>query len=148
VNEGSAGNPAGAPACQIATPADRDAVIALWQACGLTRPWNDPAADFDFALAGPDSTVLVLRGDTQLIGAAMVGHDGHRGGLYYLAIDPARRSEGLGRLLLTECQNWLRAKSVPKLNLLVRKDNKSVIGFYEALGYTDQNCISLGKPLD
>ena len=28
-------------------------VIALWQACGLTRPWNDPAADIALARRGP-----------------------------------------------------------------------------------------------
>lgn len=136
------------PVCTIATPEDRDAVVALWEACGLTRPWNDPVADFDFALSGPASAVLVLREDARVVGSAMVGHDGHRGGLYYLAVDPARQGRGLGRRLMAEVEGWLRARGVPKLNLLVRKDNATVIGFYEALGYTDQNCISLGRRLD
>ncbi len=143
---GAAGGPAGASA--IATAGDKHAVIALWQACGLTRPWNDPDADFDFALAGPASTVLVLREDGRIVATAMVGHDGHRGGLYYLAVDPAQQGEGLGRRLMAAVEGWLRTQGVPKLNLLVRKDNAAVIGFYEALGYADQNCVSLGKRLD
>jgi len=136
------------PVCAIAVPEDRDAVIALWGICGLTRPWNDPTADFDFALAGPASTLLVLRAGGRIVGSAMVGHDGHRGALYYLAVDPAHRGKGFGRHLMACAESWLRTRRVPKLNLLVRKENAAVIGFYEALGYSDQNCISLGKRLD
>ncbi|MBO9670005.1 MAG: GNAT family acetyltransferase [Sphingobium sp.] len=134
--------------CAIANPEDRDAVIALWEACGLTRPWNDPVSDFDFALGGAASTVLVLRQGAAIMGAAMVGHDGHRGGVYYVAIDSAQQGEGLGRLLMRGAEDWLRERAVPKLNLLVRKENATVIGFYEALGYIDQDCISLGKWLE
>jgi ribosomal protein S18 acetylase RimI-like enzyme len=136
------------PICAIANAADRDAVVALWTACGLTRPWNDPVADFDFALAGSASTVLVLRKGDHIIASAMIGHDGHRGGLYYLAVDAARQGQGLGRQLMTAVENWLRECGAPKLNLLVRQDNATMVGFYEALGYTDQNCVSLGKRLD
>ena len=136
------------PVCATAVPEDRDAVVALWQTCGLTRPWNDPAADFDFALTGPASTVLTLRAGETVVGSAMIGHDGHRGGLYYLAVDPAHRGQGFGRRLMAEAENWLRSRGVPKLNLLVRRENVAVIGFYEALGYGDQDCVSLGKRLD
>jgi ribosomal protein S18 acetylase RimI-like enzyme len=142
------GNAPAQPICAIASPEDRDAVVALWVACGLTRPWNDPVADFDFALGGSASTVLVLREGGQMVGAAMVGHDGHRGGLYYLAVDPAHRGSGLGRTLMAAVEDWLRTRGVPKLNLLVRKENAAVLSFYETLGYTDQSCISLGKRLD
>lgn len=136
------------PICASATAADRNAVIALWTECGLTRPWNDPVADFNFAREGPASTVLVLREGECIVATAMVGHDGHRGGLYYLAVHPTRQRQGLGRLLMAGVEDWLRARHVPKLNLLVRKDNAAMAGFYEALGYTDQRCISLGKRLD
>jgi ribosomal protein S18 acetylase RimI-like enzyme len=134
--------------CAIARPEDRDGVIALWQTCRLTRPWNDARADFDFALTGTASTVLVLRDARSIVGAAVVGHDGHRGGLYYLAVDPTRQGESLGRRMMAAVEDWLRAQGVPKLNLLVRKENEAMIGFYEALGYTDNQCISLGKRLD
>ena len=134
--------------CATAGPEDRDAVVALWQACGLTRPWNDAFADFDVALAGAAATVLVLREAGRMIGSAMVGHDGHRGGLYYLAVDPARQGEGLGRRMMAAVEDWLRAQGVPKLNLMVRKENETVLGFYAALGYADNQCVSLGKRLD
>ena len=134
--------------CAIARVQDRDAVIALWAACGLIRPWNDPAADFELALAGPASTILIFREGERIVASAMVGHDGHRGGLYYLAVDPARQGQGLGRRLMAEVEAWLRSRGVSKLNLLVRNENDAVIGFYEALGYSDNSCVSLGKRLD
>lgn len=142
------GGPALASLDYTATPAQRAAIIALWTRCGLTRPWNDPTADLDFALAGPASTILVLREGDHLIAAAMVGHDGHRGSLYYLAVDPARQRQGLGRALMRAVEAWLRASGVPKLNLLVRAENAAVLGFYAALGYADNACLSLGKRLD
>ncbi|HEY1125887.1 MAG TPA: GNAT family acetyltransferase [Sphingobium sp.] len=134
--------------CAIATVRDRDAVVALWAACGLTRPWNDPGADFDFALASPASTILLLQEGGRIVASAMVGHDGHRGGLYYLAVDPEQLGQGLGRRLMTEVETWLRSHGISKLNLLVRNENEAVIGFYTALGYADNSCISLGKRLD
>ncbi|HWJ69948.1 MAG TPA: GNAT family acetyltransferase [Sphingobium sp.] len=141
-----------APALAIsggpAAPAEREAVIALWSRCGLTRPWNDPVADFDAALAGPASAVLVLRAGGRVLATAMVGHDGHRGSVYYLAVDPASQRQGLGRRLMADVEAWLRARGVPKLNLLVRTANAAVIGFYAALGYGDNDCLSLGKRLD
>ena len=85
--------------------------IRLWEACGLTRPWNDPSADLRRALDGPSSTVLgaVDAGGT-LIGTAMVGHDGHRGWVYYVAVAPDRRGQGLGRALMEAADRGVRVR--------------------------------------
>lgn len=131
-----------------ATAADKPTVIALWERCGLTRPWNDPSQDFDFALTGPSSTVIVLERDNAIIGAAMAGHDGHRGSAYYVGVEPKLQRSGAGRTLMAAAEDWLRARGVWKLNLLVRRENESVIRFYETLGYGDQDCVALGKRLD
>lgn len=131
-----------------ASPADRAATIALWQAAGLTRPWNDPAADFDLALAGPSSTVLLAREGAGLAGCVMVGCDGHRGWVYYLATDPARRGQGIGRALMAAAEDWLRARDCPKIQLMVRGDNAAAQGFYAALGYDVQDVVTLGRRLD
>lgn len=126
----------------------RDAAVALWHACDLTRPWNDPDADLARALAGPASTVLAAHDGEILIGTAMVGHDGHRGWVYYVAVDPARQRTGLGRELMAAAEAWLDERGVPKVQLMVRAGNAAVVGFYEALGYTDQGVITLGRFLD
>ena len=139
---------------ETARPEDADGVIALWQACSLTRPWNKPAADFHRALDGPASTILLIRASGPRNNAAgiaasvMVGHDGHRGWIYYLAVAPDHRRRGLGRLMMAAAEDWLRAAGAPKIQLMVRDGNAEAIAFYEALGLARQPVVTLGRFLD
>lgn len=121
------------------------ALVALWDACGLTRPWNDPVADARQALAGPASVILGVRDGDALAGCVMVGFDGHRGWVYYLAVAPERRRSGLARALMDEAETWLRAIGAPKIQLMVREDNEAALGFYEALGLERQKVVTLGR---
>jgi ribosomal protein S18 acetylase RimI-like enzyme len=134
----------------IAPIADADvaAVAALWQACELTRPWNDPAADIAFARKGPNSAVLVGRDGNAIVASVMVGHDGHRGWVYYVAIDPEHRGKGHGREIMNAAEQWLRQRGIEKLMLLVRSDNTKVQAFYEQLGYDAQERVIYAKWLD
>ena len=118
-----------------ATPADTHDLAALWTACGLSRPWNDPVKDIAFALSGPASTILVARAAGRLIASVMAGHDGHRGMLYYVAVAPDHQGKGLGKAAVHAAEAWLAGHGVWKVNLLVRAENEKVRGFYEALGY-------------
>jgi ribosomal protein S18 acetylase RimI-like enzyme len=138
------------PALAIADIADADvtAVIALWQACGLTRPWNDPASDIALARRGPNSTVLIGRDQDAIVATAMVGHDGHRGWVYYVASDPALRGKGYGRAIMNAAENWLRAAGMAKLQLLVRRENTGVAAFYQSIGFEEAQTIMLAKWLD
>jgi ribosomal protein S18 acetylase RimI-like enzyme len=139
-----------APTLAIAAIGDADiaAVIALWQRCGLTRPWNDPAADIALARKGPNATVLVGRDDSGIVTSALVGHDGHRGWVYYVAVDPDYRHKGYGRFIMDAAENWLRARGIEKLQLMVRPDNSQVQAFYQSLGYLEQKRIVYAKWLD
>jgi ribosomal protein S18 acetylase RimI-like enzyme len=139
-----------APTLAIAAIGDADiaAVIALWQRCGLTRPWNDPAADIALARKGPNATVLVGRDDSGIVASALVGHDGHRGWVYYVAVDPDFRHKGYGRVIMDAAENWLRARGIEKLQLMVRPDNSQVQAFYQSLGYLEQERIVYAKWLD
>ena len=139
-----------APALAMAPMGDADiaAVIALWQRCGLTRPWNDPAADIALARKGPNATVLVGRDDSGIVASALVGHDGHRGWVYYVAVDPDFRHKGYGRVIMDAAENWLRARGIEKLQLMVRPDNSQVQAFYQSLGYFEQERIVYAKWLD
>lgn len=116
---------------------DRSASAELWEEVGLSRPWNDPLADFDRALNGPTSTVLGVRRDGALVGTVMVGHDGHRGWVYYLAVSVAHQQRGLGTVLMAAAEEWLRRVGAVKVQLMVRHTNGRAIGFYESLGYED-----------
>lgn len=123
-------------------------VIALWQRCGLTRPWNDPAADIALARKGPNATVLVGRDGSGLVASVLVGHDGHRGWVYYVSVDPECRHKGYGRVIMAGAEDWLRACGLEKLQLMVRGDNTEVQSFYQSLGYLEQDRVVFAKWLD
>jgi ribosomal protein S18 acetylase RimI-like enzyme len=128
--------------------ADVAAVVALWQRCGLTRPWNDPTGDIAFAREGPNSAVLVGRRDGSIVASVMVGHDGHRGWFYYLGVDPDLQGRGFGRAMTQAAEAWLTARGIAKAQLMVRADNDRVRAFYEALGYGEQQRVVFAKWLD
>ncbi|WP_404289788.1 GNAT family acetyltransferase [Glutamicibacter arilaitensis] len=122
-------------------------VVSLWQRVELTRPWNDPLADAKQALHNESSTILVGRRDGELLSSAMVGFDGHRGWLYYVAVQPESQGQGLGQQIVEAATQWLRQRSVPKMQLMVRSENSQVIRFYEQQGYETQDIVVLGKRL-
>jgi ribosomal protein S18 acetylase RimI-like enzyme len=128
--------------------ADVAAAIALWQRCGLTRPWNDPAADIALARRSANSTVLVGRADGAVVATAMVGHDGHRGWVYYVAVDPDCQKQGLGRAIMTAAEQWLAAAGLPKLQLMVRRQNLAAGAFYRSIGYAESDTVVFAKWID
>ncbi len=127
------------------TTTDADAAVALWTAAGLVRPWNDPRADFLRAI--DNAAVLGLKRDGTLAATVMVGDDGHRGWVYYLAVAESERGRGLGRAMMRAAEDWLAKRGVPRLNLMVRADNSAVRAFYAALGYRTSDVAVLQKDL-
>jgi ribosomal protein S18 acetylase RimI-like enzyme len=125
---------------------DREAVIALWHAAGLTRPWNDPGRDIDRATSTWPELFLVAAAEG-VVGTAMAGYDGHRGWVYYLAVEPGRQGEGIGRALLAEAESRLTALGCPKVMLMVRRGNEAAHGFYGGLGYSEDEVATFGKRL-
>ena len=123
-------------------------VIALWQRCRSTRAWNDPAADIALARQKTNSTVLLARDGGALVASVLVGHDGHRGWVYYVTVDPGHRFKSHGRAIMNAAEAWLRAKGIEKLQLMVRGDNAEVHAFYQALGYFEQERVVFAKWLD
>jgi ribosomal protein S18 acetylase RimI-like enzyme len=126
---------------------DRDAVIALWRDCDLTRPWNPPERDIELCRRSGHGTLFVAEMDGRVVGTIMVGHDGHRGWVYYVAVDPSRRRAGLGRMLMSRAEDHLAAQGVPKIMLLIRETNGAVAAFYERLGYQVEPRLLMTKPL-
>ena len=126
---------------------DEPSVIALWNQCGITRPWNDPVKDIARKLTVQPELFLVGESEGEVVATAMFGFDGTRGWVHYLAVAPGRQGESLGRAIMAEGERLLTAMGCPKLNLQVRSGNERVIGFYRALGYAPDNTVSLGKRL-
>ncbi len=126
---------------------DQAEVIALWKACGLVRAVNDPVKDIQRKLMVNPEWFLVGELRDHVVGTIMVGYEGHRGWINYLAIEPSLQRTGFGRALMDEAERLLRGAGCPKINLQVRSTNAAVIAFYHQLGFAVDDVISLGKRL-
>lgn len=128
-------------------PSDEAAVVALWEECRLTRPWNDPRKDIARKLAVQPELFLVGVVDGDVVASVMAGYEGHRGWVNYLAIAPRLRGKGFGRALMQHVEEALQQRGCPKINLQVRESNREAIEFYRHLGYLQDESVSLGKRL-
>jgi len=129
-------------------PEDREALVSLWSICELTRPWNKPDRDIDRKLARDGGNLLVLGQDGLLIGSLMVAYEGHRGWVNYLAVHPAHRRRGLGRLLMEQAEARLRSLGCAKVNLQIRTSDTNASEFYRRIGYGADDVVSMGKRLE
>ena len=136
------------PAIREMRDADQDQLIALWHAAGVARPWNDPARDIGFARRGPQSTILVMEQEGRIVASAMLGDDGHRGWVHYVATAPDLQGRGLGRRMMEAVEAWLAARGVWKVQLLVRNGNETAASFYARLGYKDTESATLQKIIE
>ena len=133
---------------RVFAQADTEAVVQLWRDCGLTRPWNDPHQDIARKLSvSPELFFIGTDAQGQLIATVMVGYDGHRGWINYLAVHPSHQRQGHASQLMQQAEQLLTERGCPKLNLQVRAGNEVVIALYESLGYTDDKTVSMGKRL-
>ncbi|HDZ08261.1 GNAT family acetyltransferase [Pseudohongiella sp.] len=126
---------------------DRKSVIELWEACDLTRPWNSPDKDIDRKIQFQPELFLVGTLDQKIIASAMAGYDGHRGSVFYLAVQPECQSKGYGQELMVYIESLLTKLGCPKLNIVVRTSNVKVLKFYGHLGYSPDDVASIGKRL-
>ena len=133
--------------------ADTESVVALWDEAGLTRPWNDPRLDIERKLTVQPELFLVVEDsaageqESAIVGSVMAGYDGHRGWLYYLATATTHRRQGIARALVGEAERLLLALGCPKVQLMVREGNDTVLGLYDALGYERFSVSNTGKRL-
>ena len=128
---------------------DETAIADLWQRAGLMQnPLNDPRKDIAFCLAGGHGEILVLEDEGKVVATAMVGQDGHRGWIYYVAVEPDRQGQLLGRRIVRAAEDHLKAQGVPKIHLMVRGSNTDVVGFYQRLGYRVEPVTTMSRRLD
>ena len=128
-------------------PGDENTVIEIWRKCDLVKPWNNPKRDIERKLEVDPELFLVGLIDNQVVATVIGGYDGHRGWLYYLAVDPAYQRMGLGRQIMNEVEQRILATGCPKINLQIRADNSIVVEFYESIGYQTEDRISMGRRL-
>ena len=127
---------------------DQEAVVDLWQECGLVVPWNDPEKDIQRKLRIQGEMFLVGLLGPELVATVMAGYEGHRGWINYLAVATDRQKRGLGRRLMDEAEARLREIGCPKINLQVRGSNSDAVEFYKNIGYSVDDVVSMGKRLE
>ncbi|MBU0529281.1 GNAT family acetyltransferase [bacterium] len=126
---------------------DKKDIIQLWQDCGLIVPWNDPQRDIERKLSvQPELFLIGLINDT-IIATAMVGYEGHRGWVNYLAVEPKFQRQGVGKQMMEEAEHRLLNLGCPKIQVQIRNTNAGVIKFYRKLGYLQDEVVNLGKRL-
>jgi ribosomal protein S18 acetylase RimI-like enzyme len=128
-------------------PADEDAIVLLWQRCGLVRPQNNPRLDIERKRRTRPDLFLVGVEEGQVVASVMAGYEGHRGWLNYLAVAPGAQRQGFGRAMVAEAERLLRNEGCPKVNLQIRTSNSAVVEFYRKLGYSTDDVVSMGKRL-
>ena len=132
---------------RVYVPEDESAVVDLWDKCNLTRPWNNPKLDIKRKLKVNPELFLVGLIDNRVIATAMGGYEGHRGWVYYLAVDPIHQRKGYGQQIMDAIEEKLRAMDCPKINIQIRADNIDVLRFYESIGYKTEDRVSIAKRL-
>ncbi len=126
---------------------DDAALVELWQRCGLTRPWNNPHLDIARKLEGQPDWLFVGVMNDRIVASVMVGYDGHRGWINYLAVAPEQQRAGIGQAMMAAAEQRLLAIGCPKVNLQVRTDNSEAVAFYRSIGFQQDNVLSFGKRL-
>jgi len=124
---------------------DTESIVMLWKLCGLTVPWNDPHKDIDRKREVGRELFLVGHLDDEIIACIMGGYEGHRGWINYMAVNPDHQRSGYGKALVQALEARLLAQGCPKINLQIRHGNTAVQAFYEALGFSDDKAMSMGK---
>jgi ribosomal protein S18 acetylase RimI-like enzyme len=127
---------------------DEDSVIQLWIQCNLVVAHNNPMQDVERKLKVNPEWFLVGEVDGQVVGTCMVGYEGHRGWINYLAVRPDLQKHGLGRQFMEHAEKILLGAGCPKINLQIRSTNQEVIRFYERIGYKQDPVVSMGKRLE
>jgi N-acetylglutamate synthase len=125
-------------------PSDYDEVMALWQVTeGLTLREADSRAAVVHYLAHNPGLSFVARDGGRLIGAVLAGADGRRGYLQHLAVAPTHRRQGVGTNLANRVLEALRAAGLAKCHLFVRSENASARKFWQRLGWTARDDVTL-----
>jgi N-acetylglutamate synthase len=115
---------------------DYDAALQLWQRVeGLEIAEGDDREGTAQFLARNPGLSRVAVDESVIVGVVLCGHDGRRGHIYHLAVDPAYQRCGLGKRLLDECLEGLRTAKVKRVIIMVADDNRRGTRFWEGRGW-------------
>lgn len=123
---------------------DRNGLIQLWSdSFPDNPPHNEPSKMIEAKLE-VDDQIFVADEKGKIVGACMVGYDGVRGWLYSVAVSPDQRRRGIGQKLIRNAMEALKSAGCTKVNLQIRASNHEVRAFYESLGFSVEERMSMG----
>lgn len=115
---------------------DYDAAIELWKRVeGVEIAEGDSREEIAQHILRNPGLSRVATDGPRIIGAALCGHDGRRGYIYHLAVDPAYQRLGLGKRLVDQCLQGLRRAGLTRALILVADDNPGGRSFWERCGW-------------
>jgi ribosomal protein S18 acetylase RimI-like enzyme len=130
------------------TASERDSVVEFWRTIFPNAPpHSDPALDIQRKQNFQPELFLVAHHGQRLVGTCMGGFDGHRGWVYYAAVHPEFRRQGIASRMMHELESRMLDMGCPKVNLQVRGTTPEAILFYERMGYSVEKRTSMGKVL-
>lgn len=123
---------------------DYDAVFDLWRRCeGIGLGDSDaPSAIADYLARNPGMSAVAIDAASgtprrgAIVGAVLCGHDGRRGTLHHLAVEPSHRRRGIARALTQWCLDRLLEAGIPKCNLFLWRDNADGAAFWTRDGWS------------
>jgi ribosomal protein S18 acetylase RimI-like enzyme len=117
---------------------DYDAAVQLWRRVeGVEIAEGDSREDLARYLLRNPGLSLVAEDGANMVGVALCGHDGRRGLIYHLAVEPAYQQQGLGRRLVAECLDALRTLGLKRALILVAAENALGRSFWRRCGWED-----------
>ena len=123
---------------------DKAALIDLWQTVFPDDPPHNKPSSVIGAKLNVDDLIFIAQSEGELVGACMAGYDGHRGWLYAVAVAPAHRRKSVGKLIVQHTLQSLKELGCIKVNLQIRSTNTEVAAFYQSLGFTVEDRLSMG----
>jgi ribosomal protein S18 acetylase RimI-like enzyme len=127
---------------------DEQEVINLWFECNLVVPHNNPRRDIERKLQVDPELFLVGEFDGRVVATCMAGYEGHRGWINYLAVSPQHQRRSIATKMMNEAESRLTTAGCPKINLQVRATNREALKFYESIGFSVDDVVSMGKRLE
>ena len=118
--------------------ADVAGILHLWREADVIPGVTDDAAGLEQLIRHDAGATLVAESVDRIVGSVIAAWDGWRGSIYRLAVAPDNRRTGVGRRLVAEAEQRLKAAGARRLQAVVVKSDPAATGFWRAIGWDEQ----------
>ncbi len=140
--------PAITPTLCDLTVVDYAAILELWRHAGLAvrAEGRDAPQAFARQMASGIQRVIGLRDGARLVAVAVLTHDGRKGWINRLAVDPASRRRGLAQTLIAEAERWFAEDIGLEIwAALIEEENHASQALFDDLGYRRGDIVYVSK---